>query len=225
MDNKIRELAISALDRLSEIPISNYTKLIDGELDFWSECIFPRLEERDIPIYRFICENILHAAGYTAIDEKKLKDKVHRIRKKRLKATPASRPVVSEVAQSHAVEKPVQVFQVKPGAIAIKDVPPMAVSLPKPLGMGLDGISWGEQSARLKSEKQGGWQDPISPLDVQMVVYFDNIRQTQHMGLKTLMGNDGLKISDRFLDLDMKSCFSDLRRKYDKYGLNLAAYN
>jgi hypothetical protein len=231
MDNNLRDIAISALNRLSDIPISNYTKLIEGELDFWCQSIFPRLEERNIPIYKFVCENILYEAGYTAIDEKKLREKVYRVRQKRLKLAPVYRPdalaplsVAGVVAASHGIENPIQAPQVKPGSNAVKVAPAIGVKLPKPLLDGLDGISWAEQSARLKSEKLAGWQEAISPLDVQMVTYFDNIRQTQHMGLKTLIGNDGIKISDRFLDLDMKACFFDLRRKYEKHGLKLSVY-
>ncbi|WP_175849380.1 hypothetical protein [Burkholderia cepacia] len=201
--------------------IRNYTKLVETQLDFWNESVFPQLELYLIPKYSFICKS-LHKAGYLDIDERKLCDIVYRVNKKKRKHAPheTNQPVmttplamktreapmvdkvVSAPVSTHPIQKKVAVAPARSGGVV----------LPEPA---TDEIDWSVELERLTNEYNTDFKKDISSKDVQILKFFDDYRKANL--LYSFGGGDLLKIVDHFdrYNLDIVKTMDMLTYKFN----------
>lgn len=213
---------------------NNVLRICENNYDLWTKEYFPLLQLQGKSCYRAVVA-ILHKGGCHNANEDMVRSYFAYIRKKRGIKKSSSRVPLNQVQPSLDVATAV-VTSPTPGAAPI--VPPSvtpaivtplltpeqvgyrsaAAMLPPPDS---EEFNINEELERLNEEAKSDFKEPISSRDVQLLHYFDKIRQTYPL-MQTMINADGAQMAGDMIDMNVKDLFSTIKMKFRTHGKKFA---
>lgn len=151
MYNDIRQATEDSIARMRALPIKSARHIVETELDYWEQEVFPVLEALGENCYDYLLNNILlvlDAQKYGQITSKKLKDTVYRVRQSRRKQGIASAKPVRD--NQILLSRPVEPAAPPMASMPLKQAP---VALKKPAGVVEIDWNYYEVLNRLKTKE------------------------------------------------------------------------